>query len=53
MSRDIFAASPGFHLYRHADIRHIGKRETEEHVDVDVWFAGFPNQRPLHQIHPW
>ncbi len=51
--RGELGVSVGQHLYGHAHIGHVGKRKTEEHIDVDVDFARFPDQRPLHQIHPW
>ena len=38
---------------RHANVRHVGKREAEEDVDVDVRLACFPDQCALYQIHPW
>src|SRR2546426_215057 len=42
----------GHRLDRHADIRHVGEGEAEEHVHIDVGLTRFPDQGALDQVYP-
>ena len=47
-----FRITVGEHLDGDSDIGHIGKGKAEEHVDIDVGLARFPDQCALGQVPP-